>query len=109
MDRECGHGGTLIRSRSNSAYLHAQLLLQCLHEIPVVDPTSLWIPQDPFDTLKHRFKFSDLSALEERWQTNPHALTLVKDSLVSIPGRSRSDKAPLFDDCESGYGLTTRP
>ncbi|KAF8629558.1 hypothetical protein AX15_003390 [Amanita polypyramis BW_CC] len=75
-----------------------ELLLECLRKVPEFDPTSLWIPPEPFDTLKQLYKLSRLPAYEERWQTSPHALDFLKNAIKCVPGRSRSDTAPLIDD-----------
>jgi len=76
----------------------SELLSQCLREIPVIDPASLWIPQDPFDTLTLRYKLSESTPFEERWQTNPHALVLIKELVGGQLGEAKSERAPFFDD-----------
>ncbi|KAM6498995.1 hypothetical protein JOM56_006943 [Amanita muscaria] len=83
-----------------------QLLQQYLRDVPVDDPASLWLPQDPFDTLARLHNLSRLTAYEERWQTNSHALALIKESLAGLSGKTRSEKAPFFDNCESDDALS---
>lgn len=108
MDRKSRFGGIFSLGETGFAIEHFQLLQQYLRDVPVDDPASLLLPQDPFDTLARLHNFSRLTAYEERWQTNSHALALIKESLAGLSGKTRSEKAPFFDNCESDDALSMR-
>ncbi|KAK2462466.1 hypothetical protein APHAL10511_005436 [Amanita phalloides] len=76
----------------------AELLQDCLREIPIVDPTSLWIPTEPFDVLKRLYKLSDLSAYDEKLQASPHALDSLRNALRGGQGKITLDMAAYVDN-----------
>ncbi|KAF7294720.1 hypothetical protein MIND_01009300 [Mycena indigotica] len=66
----------------------------CRYEqIPLVDPNSLTIPPDPFDTLLRIHAFPSLIPSQEKFQSTPDAIKYVKSVLSASSGKPPSARA----------------
>lgn len=68
-----------------------------MRKVPIVDPTSLWILPEPFDTLQRLYNLSQLTSYEERFLTNASALVYVRDCSKNVQREIRSDRAALVE------------
>jgi hypothetical protein len=71
--------------------ISVQLLSDCLCFVPITDPTSLTLPEDPFDILWRTLGLPDLTPYEEKWPTDRDAIQLLRKSL-SFSGKPRTDR-----------------
>ncbi|EJC98598.1 uncharacterized protein FOMMEDRAFT_31644 [Fomitiporia mediterranea MF3/22] len=61
-----------------------------LKPIPTHEPGQLVLPTDPFDDLKKKFKFDNLTAYDEVLEPNPETMQLLKRIYSAPKGRPRT-------------------
>jgi hypothetical protein len=70
--------------------------LVVLSEIPTEDPTSLFLPTDPFNTLTNLLQLQNLPPYDEKLQITKEVQTFIKKTLVSKSGKVKSEH--VIDD-----------
>jgi hypothetical protein len=63
-----------------------------LNEIPAEDPTSLFLPTDPFTTLTHILGLRSLQPYDEKLRITKEVQTFIKGMLGSKPGKVKSER-----------------
>ncbi|KAF8238023.1 hypothetical protein L208DRAFT_1355554 [Tricholoma matsutake] len=66
--------------------------LVILSEIPTEDPTSLFLPADPFITLTNLLHLQILQPYDEKLQITKEVQTFIKKMLGSTPGKAKSER-----------------
>ncbi|KAJ7063510.1 hypothetical protein C8F01DRAFT_1133304 [Mycena amicta] len=73
----------------------SDLWRQYLHPILAVDPNSLILPPDPFDTLTRVYALPSLAPFQEKFHSTPNAVQYIKKVLAQNPKKPPSTTAAL--------------
>ncbi|EMD42186.1 hypothetical protein CERSUDRAFT_90789 [Gelatoporia subvermispora B] len=76
----------------------SELLAESLTIVPTIDPHSVQLPVDPFDTLSKIWGLPSIEAYEERWSADPEAVRFLKARLNHPRTKTQVKDMWLKDD-----------
>ncbi|KAJ7243403.1 hypothetical protein B0H12DRAFT_1130976 [Mycena haematopus] len=85
------------------------LWAQYFEKIPTTDPNSLTLPTDPFDTLTRIHGLATLERFQEKFQSTPGAIQLIKRLIKAETGKPKSDRVSLQESSFESSVPVCRP